>query len=56
MHSETVAAEGTSQASASVAAFIAHAKEYGVLYAVAYFVAADLGLLVKVADVAGGVC
>jgi hypothetical protein len=56
MHSEPVAAEGTSQASASVAALIAHAKEYGVLYAVAYFVAADLGILVRASELAGGMC
>lgn len=55
MHSETVAA-GDSPASVPVAAFLAHAKEYGILYAIAYFVAADLGLLVKVSEVAGGMC
>jgi hypothetical protein len=38
------------------AAFIAHAKEYGLLYAIAYFVASDLGLLVKVSETVGGVC
>lgn len=42
--------------SLSSAAFLAHAKEYGILYAIAYFVAADLGLLVKVTEVAGGMC
>ncbi len=56
MHSESVAAEGTSQASASVAALVAHAKEYGILYAIAYFVAADLGLLVRASEIAGGMC
>jgi hypothetical protein len=42
--------------SVSTAAFIAHAKEYGLLYAIAYFVASDLGLLVKVSETVGGVC
>ncbi len=56
MHSETVAAGDSSPASVPVAAFLAHAKEYGILYAIAYFVAADLGLLVKVSEVAGGMC
>lgn len=42
--------------SLSSAALLAHAKEYGILYAIAYFVAADLGLLVKVTEVAGGMC
>lgn len=40
----------------STATFIAHAKEYGLLYAIAYFVASDLGLLVKVTETVGGVC
>jgi len=56
MHSETVAVGDSPQASVPVAAFLAHAKEYGILYAIAYFVAADLGLLVKVSEVAGGMC
>lgn len=43
-------------AATSTAALVAHAKEYGILYAIAYFVAADLGLLVKVSEVAGGMC
>jgi hypothetical protein len=42
--------------SISSATFIAHAKEYGLLYAIAYFVASDLGLLVKVSETVGGVC
>lgn len=42
--------------SISTATFIAHAKEYGLLYAIAYFVASDLGLLVKVTETVGGVC
>jgi len=36
--------------------FIAHAKEYGILYAIAYFIAADLGLLTRVAEISGGMC
>lgn len=42
--------------SISTATFIAHAKEYGLLYAIAYFVASDLGLLVRVTETVGGVC
>ncbi len=42
--------------SISAATFVAHAKEYGLLYAIAYFVASDLGLLVKVTETVGGVC
>lgn len=40
----------------STATFIAHAKEYGLLYAIAYFVASDLGLLVKLSETVGGMC
>lgn len=47
---------GISPSPVSTAAFIAHAKEYGLLYAIAYFVASDLGLLVKVTETVGGVC
>ena len=36
--------------------FLAHLKEYGVVYAVAYFVAQDLGLLSQLATTAGGMC
>jgi hypothetical protein len=43
-------------ASTAIPLLIAHAKEYGILYAIAYFVAADLGLLVKVAEGVGGMC
>lgn len=56
MNTDTVAAGDTVSPSISSAAFLAHAKEYGLLYAIAYFVAADLGLLVKVTEVAGGMC
>jgi hypothetical protein len=47
---------GTSSSPISAATFVAHAKEYGLLYAIAYFVASDLGLLVKVTETVGGVC
>jgi hypothetical protein len=40
----------------SSATLIAHAKEYGLLYAIAYFVASDLGLLVRASEIAGGMC
>lgn len=57
MHSETVAAEdAASRASASAVTLLAHAKEYGLLYAIAYFVAADIGLLARFSEVAGGMC
>lgn len=47
---------GSSPSPIGTATFIAHAKEYGLLYAIAYFVASDLGLLVKVTEMVGGVC
>lgn len=33
-----------------------HLKEYGVVYAIAYFVAQDVGLLTTLASTAGGIC
>lgn len=36
--------------------FLAHLKEYGIVYAVAYFIAQDLGLLAQIASTAGGMC
>lgn len=57
MHSETVATEGVSSSSpTSVVTLIAHAKEYGLLYAIAYFVASDIGLLARASQLAGGMC
>ena len=53
---ETVAVGDGMSPSVPTAAFVAHAKEYGLLYAIAYFVASDLGLLVRVTEMAGGVC
>lgn len=47
---------GSSPSPISTATFVAHAKEYGLLYAIAYFVASDLGLLVKVTETVGGMC
>lgn len=47
---------GPSPSSISTATFVAHAKEYGLLYAIAYFVASDLGLLVKLSETVGGMC
>ena len=52
---DTVAG-GESSNPISTAAFLAHAKEYGLLYAIAYFVASDVGLLVKVSETVGGMC
>ena len=57
MHSEQLPEGGAASSSPlAVTAFVAHAKEYGLLYAIAYFVASDLGLLVKVSETVGGVC
>lgn len=36
--------------------FLAHLKEYGIVYAVAYFIAQDVGLLATLASTAGGMC
>lgn len=57
MHSDTSPGieDASSQPAMSVT-FIAHAKEYGILYAIAYFIAADLGLLTRVAEISGGMC
>lgn len=38
------------------ALLVAHAKEYGLLYAIAYFVAADVGLIAKAAELGVGMC
>lgn len=57
MHSEQLHESGAENSSPiSVAAFVAHAKEYGLLYAIAYFVASDIGLLVKASEAVGGMC
>lgn len=53
---DTVAGGDSVSPSIPTAAFLAHAKEYGLLYAIAYFVASDLGLLVKVTETVGGMC
>lgn len=36
--------------------FLQHMKEYGIVYAIAYFIAQDLGLLSTIASTAGGMC
>lgn len=36
--------------------FLGHLKEYGIVYAVAYFIAQDIGLLATLASTAGGMC
>jgi len=56
LNSDTVAGGDSVSPSVSTAAFLAHAKEYGLLYAIAYFVASDVGLLVKVSETVGGMC
>lgn len=43
-------------AQTKTAVFVAHAKEYGLLYAIAYFVASDVGLIATLADNVGGMC
>ena len=43
-------------AQTKTAIFVAHAKEYGLLYAIAYFVASDVGLIATLADNVGGMC
>jgi hypothetical protein len=45
--------EGTSLAQLR---FLGHLKEYGIVYAVAYFIAQDIGLLASLASTAGGMC
>ena len=47
---------GNDVAETRTAIFIAHAKEYGLLYAIAYFVASDVGLIATLADNVGGMC
>lgn len=56
MNPDAVAGGEPVSPSISTAAFLAHAKEYGLLYAIAYFVASDVGLLVKVSETVGGMC
>lgn len=36
--------------------FLGHLKEYGIVYAVAYFIAQDVGLISTIATTAGGMC
>jgi hypothetical protein len=36
--------------------FLGHLKEYGIVYAVAYFIAQDIGLISTLATTAGGMC
>ena len=47
---------GAEMSETRTALFIAHAKEYGLLYAIAYFVASDVGLIATLADNVGGMC
>lgn len=35
---------------------LGHLKEYGIVYAVVYFIAQDLGLIAQLAATAGGMC
>lgn len=48
--------QGSSSSPVAQLRFLAHLKEYGIVYAVAYFIAQDLGLLSTIATTAGGVC
>lgn len=36
--------------------FLGHLKEYGIVYAVAYFIAQDVGLISTMATTVGGMC
>ncbi len=54
--SSVPAAASSTGVTPRTALLIAHAKEYGLLYAIAYFVAADVGLLAKVAELGVGMC
>ena len=57
MHSDpSPGVEDASSQPAMSVTFIAHAKEYGILYAIAYFIAADVGLLARVSEITGGMC
>lgn len=51
--SNTAGEEGTALAQLR---FLGHLKEYGIVYAVAYFIAQDLGLIATLASTAGGMC
>lgn len=35
---------------------LGHLKEYGIVYAIVYFIAQDMGLLTTLATTAGGMC
>jgi len=48
--------EGTESNGLAQLRFLAHLKEYGIVYAVAYFIAQDMGLLTTIATTAGGMC
>jgi hypothetical protein len=47
---------GQDMSETRTAIFIAHAKEYGLLYAIAYFVASDVGLIATLSENVGGMC
>lgn len=54
----TVAADTPDQGGNALAQlrFLGHLKEYGIVYAVAYFIAQDVGLISTIATTAGGMC
>jgi len=52
-------AESTLEDNSSTVAqlrMLGHLKEYGIVYAIAYFIAQDMGLLTTLATTAGGMC
>jgi len=56
--SETTVLDNDGDQSSTLAQlrFLSHLKEYGIVYAVVYFIAQDVGLLSKFAETAGGMC
>lgn len=54
--SEVVELEDKNGSAVAQLRFLAHLKEYGIVYAVAYFIAQDVGLLSTIATTAGGMC
>lgn len=56
MNEDEVLQENDGGSTVAQLRFLAHLKEYGIIYAVAYFIAQDIGLLARFAETAGGVC
>lgn len=56
MNADEVVQDNDGSSTVAQLRFLAHLKEYGIVYAVAYFIAQDVGLLAKFAETAGGMC